>query len=103
MTTINDASAAYINALKQASGGSAVKSAEAPAGASFGDVLKEAAQTAINAQHKSEKISAAAVVGKASMTDVLQAVNDAEIALNTVLAVRDRVVQAYEQILRTPI
>ena len=42
-------------------------------------------------------------LGQADMTDVLQAVNDAEIALNTVLAVRDRVVQAYQEIMRTPI
>ncbi len=70
---------------------------------SFSDILKESISGAIDAQKTSEKVSAAAVLGKADMTDVLKAVNDAELALNTVLAVRDRVVQAYQQIMRTTI
>ena len=72
-------------------------------GPSFGDVLKTSLEGAIKAQHTSEKVSAASLVGKADMTEVLQAVNNAEVALNTVLAVRDRVVQAYESIMRTSI
>lgn len=70
---------------------------------SFGDILKQSISGAIDAQKTSEKVSAAAVLGKADMTEVLKAVNDAELALNTVLAVRDRVVQAYQQIMRTTI
>ena len=58
-------------------------------------------QSAIDAQHTSEKTAAASLVGKADMTEVLQAVNSAEVALNTVIAVRDRVVNAYEEIMRT--
>jgi flagellar hook-basal body complex protein FliE len=72
-------------------------------GAGFGDILKQSLQGAIDAQHKSEQVSAASLVGKADMTEVLQAVNNAQLALNTVLAVRDRLVQAYEQIMRTSI
>lgn len=102
MTTINQASNAYLNALNQIKSSGAEASPEA-AGASFGDILKGGVQSAIAAQHASEKTSAAAIVGKADMTEVLQAVTDAEMALNTVLAVRDRVVQAYEQVMRTPI
>ncbi len=99
MATVTDASKAYLNTLKQLQD---TQPADA-GGPSFGDVLKTAAQGAIDAQHTSEKVSAAGLVGKADMTEVLQAINNAEIALNTVLAVRDRVVQAYEQIMRTSI
>ena len=108
MANINDAASAYLNTLKQVQGGSAAsdiaKGNALPAGApSFGEVLKQSAEAAIDAQHRSEKTAAASLLGKADMTEVLQAVNDAEVALNTVLAVRDRVVQAYHEIMRTPI
>jgi flagellar hook-basal body complex protein FliE len=107
MANISDATSAYMNAVKQmqanALDSKPADSAVPAGGPSFGDILKQSTQGAIDAQHKSEQTAAAAVLGKADMTDVLQAVNDAELALNTVLAVRDRVVQAYEQVLRTPI
>lgn len=106
MTNAIDAAKAYTNTVRNLQGGMGGESAATPGvvgGPSFGELLKTSAQSAIDAQHVSEKTSAAAVLGKADMTQVLQAVNDAEIALNTVLAVRDRVVQAYNEILRTPI
>lgn len=105
MVNINDAAGAYTNALKQLQGSETDKTAaqKAAGGPSFGAVLEESIKTSIDAQHKSEQTAAKAVIGKADMTEVLQAVNDAEIALNTVLAVRDRVVQAYETVMRTPI
>lgn len=92
-----------LNALQKMQDAAAGATPAAPGGPSFGDVLKQSLQSAVEAQHTSEKVSAAALVGKADMTEVLQAVNNAELALNTVLAVRDRVVQAYENIMRTNI
>lgn len=104
MTNINNAVGAYANTMKQLTGGADAAETASPAGApSFGDLLKESVKGAIDAQHRSEDVAAKSLIGKADMTDVLQAVNDAEIALNTVLAIRDRVVQAYEQVMRTPI
>ena len=97
----------YSNALEQAK-----KAAENRAGnsdianttrASFSDVLKASLNNAVEAQHKSEAVSAAAVAGKANITDVLQAVTEAEMTLNTVVAIRDKVISAYEQIMRSPI
>ena len=51
-------------------------------------------------QYKSEKVSAQAIMGKASMTDVVQAVNDAEMTLQTVIAVRDKIIDAYQRIMQ---
>lgn len=101
MANIAEASNAYAATLNKV-----VKPSAADAGAgspAFGDLLKDSLQTAADAQHKSEKVSAQALLGKADMTDVLQAVTSAEVALNTVLAVRDRVVQAYNDVMRTQI
>ncbi len=103
MANITDATTAYsaaLNQLKKAAGSDS--GAEASSGAAFGDLLKKSLESAVDMQHKSEKVSGAALAGKADMTDVLQAVTDAEMALNTVLAVRDKVVQAYEAVMRTP-
>ncbi len=105
MANISQAANAYsataLNAVNKIAGaGSATDSA---GGSAFGDLVKQGLQTAIDAQHKSEKVSGAALAGKADMTDVLQAVTSAEMALNTVLAVRDKVVQAYTSIMSTQI
>jgi flagellar hook-basal body complex protein FliE len=102
MANINNVALTALQKLQSAA--TETPAAQQPSsGPSFGDVLKTSLQGAIDAQHNSEKVSAASLVGKADMTQVLQAVNNAEIALNTVLAVRDRVVQAYENIMRTTI
>ena len=102
MANITDATNAYSTALNQINkSATGAGSSDNGTGPAFGDILKQSLQTAVDMQHKSEKVSGAALVGKADMTDVLQAVTSAEMALNTVLAVRDKVVQAYRDVLST--
>ena len=45
----------------------------------------------------------AAASGKADIVDVVTAVAESEAALETLVAVRDRVIAAYEDIMRMPI
>ena len=52
---------------------------------------------------RGEKLSAQSVAGKAELTDVVTAVTSAELTLQTVVAVRDRVISAYQEIMRMPI
>lgn len=73
------------------------------AGSGFGDMLGEALQGALDSQKTAETTSAKAVAGKADVTDVVTAVTNAEVALDTVVAVRDRVISAYQEIMRMPI
>ena len=47
--------------------------------------------------------SARAVAGQAEMVDVVTAVSNAEMVLETVTTVRDRVISAYQEIMRMPI
>jgi flagellar hook-basal body complex protein FliE len=99
MANITQATNAYSSAIQQAKGlGGATDAADSGA---FGEMVKQSLQSAVDMQHKSEKISGQALAGKADMTDVLQAVTQAELALNTVLAVRDKVVQAYKDVMST--
>ena len=47
--------------------------------------------------------SAAAAAGKADLNTVVVAVAEADLTLKTVVAVRDKVLAAYREILRMPI
>ncbi len=70
---------------------------------SFGSMIRSAIDQVSKTQKKSEALSAQAVTGKADLTDVVQAVTDAELTLQTVMTVRDRLVAAYQDIMRMPI
>lgn len=72
-------------------------------GPSFGEVLQEAAESAIGTLHQGEQVTAKGVVGKADLADVVNAVTNAEMTLQAVVTVRDRVISAYQEILRMPI
>lgn len=72
-------------------------------GVSFSDFLKDKARESIDTLRTSEKMSAQAVTGQADITDVVEAVTSAEVTLQTVVAVRDRMVSAYQEIMRMPI
>ncbi len=99
MTSISQAAGAASSAVKGATSGLSGKASSGDA--TFGDLVKQGLEDAVKLQYKSEHTSAAALAGKASMTDVLQATTEAQMALNTVLAVRDKVVQAYNSIMST--
>jgi len=72
-------------------------------GVSFGNMVKEGLSDAVETVRNSEKASAAAITGDADIADVVDAVNKAEITLQTVVAVRDRMISAYQEIMRMPI
>jgi flagellar hook-basal body complex protein FliE len=69
----------------------------------FGDVLKSVMGDAMNASKKAEGMMAAQVQGKAELIDVVTAISSAESSLETVMAVRDQVISAYQEIMRMPI
>jgi flagellar hook-basal body complex protein FliE len=94
------AAAAYAQAAKPAGPGIAARDA---GGGGFADLLKQAADGAVGALKEGEAARIKAVTGKADISEVVTAVTNAEVALQTVTAVRDRVIQAYQDILRMPI
>ena len=73
------------------------------AGPGFADVLKQVANEAVKTTREAETQSIAAAGGKADVNQVVNAVTAAEMTVQTVTAVRDRVVSAYQEILRMPI
>ena len=72
-------------------------------GVNFTDMLKSAVESGSDTMSKSEGVSIQAMAQKADIVDVVTAVNAAEVTLQTVVSVRDRMVQAYQEIMRMPI
>ena len=79
--------------------------ATTPADASggFGGALARALEGAVQSGKAAEQQSMNAIAGTGNLTDVVSAVSKAELALQTTVAIRDRVVQAYQDIMRMPI
>ena len=108
MSIINNAINAYANAgnIASAKGKEDTdKSGEGGGlgGFNFGSMLKDSLQDAIGTQKQAETISMASTRGEAQLTDVVTAVTNAEVTLQTVVGVRDRIINAYQEIMRMPI
>ncbi|MBA4209187.1 MAG: flagellar hook-basal body complex protein FliE [Parvibaculum sp.] len=71
----------------------------------FGDMLKQALTEATNVSKASEVQMAAVTggTGGGNIVDVVTAVAEAESTLQTVVTVRDKVITAYQEIMRMPI
>lgn len=69
----------------------------------FGGALERALQGVVDAGHGAEGQAMQALAGGGDLTHVVTAVSKAELALQAATAVRDRVVSAYQDIMRMPI
>lgn len=101
MSTINNAIAAY-SAVAKNPLDEATKPAVTPV-TDFAAVLKDAAKVAVGTMREAEQTQAAAIAGKADIREVVAAITNAEATLETVVTVRDKVIHAYNEILRMPI
>jgi flagellar hook-basal body complex protein FliE len=90
-------------ALARMTSTGAGKGAEAGGGQSFGAVLKEALGSVLDAGRKSDAQTVAMTSGKANVMDVVTAVAETDVAVSTLVSVRDRVIQSYEDIMKMPI
>jgi flagellar hook-basal body complex protein FliE len=77
--------------------------AGATPGGSFGTMLQDALESVGESGRKAETQAMNVAGGKADVVDVVTAVAESETALQTLVAVRDRVISAYEEIMRMPI
>ncbi len=72
-------------------------------GMDFGAMVKTAMTDAMHASKHAETQIVAHAQGKAQLIDVATALSAAETSLETVMAVRDQVINAYQEIMRMPI
>ena len=105
MATPISAANAYAKLAKLADPGASLgKAAGAGSdGPSFGTMVKDAINSVVEAGKKSDAQSQAMAAGKANLVDVVTAVTETEVAVQTLVSVRDKVIAAYEEIMRMPI
>jgi flagellar hook-basal body complex protein FliE len=100
-------SVSAINAALQAySGFDSAKTNPMDAGGggdSFSSMLGRALEGAVSSGKQADTQAMAAVSGHGDLTKVVTAVSQAELALQTTVAMRDRVLQAYQDIIKMPI
>jgi flagellar hook-basal body complex protein FliE len=72
-------------------------------GPSFGSMVKEAIGSVVEAGRKSDGLAQGMASGKANIVDVVTAVSETEVAVEAMVSIRDKVIQAYEEIMRMPI
>jgi len=92
---------AYANMARMMDPGGA-KGAEA-GGPSFGALLKDAIGGVMDSGRKSDAQTIAMTSGKANVMDVVTAVAETDVAVSTLVSVRDKVIAAYEDIMKMSI
>lgn len=104
-TPFNAATAAYGNAAKLISehAGGKLPVAAPTGGPDFGQMLASQLNSVAEAGRHSDQVSVDMVNGKANVIDVVTALAETELAMETMVTLRDRVISAYEEIMRMPI
>lgn len=103
MQTAAGAAKAYSALAKLANPAEAVSKVKDAGGETFGAMLKDAMSHLAQAARNTDAQTATVATGKANVVDVVTAVAESETAVETLVAVRDRVIAAYEEIMRMPI
>jgi flagellar hook-basal body complex protein FliE len=100
---------AYANLARILDSGGAGKTSDPSAagvgggGTSFGDLVKNAIGDVMDGGRKSDAQTVAMASGKANVMDVVTAVAETDVKVSTLVSVRDKVIQAYEDIMKMPI
>jgi len=76
---------------------------ETKPGQSFSEMVKSMVGDAVETSKASENMTVSSLANEAEMIDVVTAITSAEVTLETIVAVRDKVIDAYQSIMRMPI
>ncbi len=95
--------AAAASAYRTAAGAGASAGAEAAADAGFGGMLRRALDQGIEIGRSADAASTAALMGQGGVTEAVLAISRAELALQATVAIRDRVIAAYQDVMRMQI
>lgn len=72
-------------------------------GADFGQLLAQSVQSVADSGKVADQMAIDMVNGKANVVDMVTALSQTELAIESMVTVRDRVITAYEEIMRMPI
>ena len=90
-------------AIQGASGVELAGAAGQVSGPSFGQLVNQAIGQAVNDSRVAEAQMTAQVQGKANLVDVVTAISSAQTSLDTMISVRDQMIQSYQQIMNMAI
>lgn len=96
------AARAYGAAIKQ-NDNLAKDGAAAAGGPDFGKMLQGALDQTYKSTQNAENMMVQQQAGKAELIDAVTAISSAETSLQSVIAIRDQVISAYQEIMRMPI
>jgi flagellar hook-basal body complex protein FliE len=74
-----------------------------PGGSNFADMLAQNVQSVVDQGKASDQMAIDMVNGKANVVDMVTALSETEMAIESMVTIRDRVIAAYEEIMRMPI
>ncbi len=94
---------AYTRAATGAGKGLDARDKPAAGGDEFADLVKGALEEARKIGERSEHLSVQGIRDNADLNQVITAVAETEVTLQTVVSVRDKVIEAYKEITRMPI
>ncbi|MFK7761183.1 MAG: flagellar hook-basal body complex protein FliE [Candidatus Midichloriaceae bacterium] len=69
----------------------------------FSSIVQELIKVRVQKVKKADKVSLDAIKGKTGMIEVMEAINNSEIALQEIVTVRDKIVSSYLDILKMPL
>lgn len=101
MSVIGPAAAAA--AYRAAAGASVADGGAAAEAGGFGGLVRRAMEQGAEIGRQAEAASSAAMLGQGGVTEAVLAISRAELALQTAVTLRDRVVTAYQDVMRMPI
>ncbi|SFV30832.1 flagellar hook-basal body complex protein FliE [Devosia crocina] len=101
MASLGDAASRMLSQAAQP--GAQLGSATGQPGGDFAQILAQSVQGVVDNGRAADRMAIDMVNGKANVVDMVTALSQTEFAIESIVTIRDRVIQSYEQIMSMPI
>jgi len=102
MTIAPSAAAAAYKSISGLEGGGLAPASPVSGADDFAQILSSQLGAIVDQGRAAEAGAAGLITGKAEIVDVVTAVAETEVAMETLVTLRDKVISAYEEIMRMP-
>jgi len=101
IATLNDAASRMLT--QAAMPGAQLGTGAGQSGPDFASMLAQSVQGVVDTGRASDQMAIDMVNGKANVVDMVTALSQTEFAIDSIVTIRDRVIQSYESIMSMPI
>ena len=101
IATLNDAASRMISQAAQP--GAQLGTSTGQPGGDFAQMLAQSVQGVVDNGRQADQMAIDLVNGKANVVDMVTALSQTEFAIESIVTIRDRVIQSYESIMSMPI